>query len=142
LQRGSDRWQLTASTLDFTRRWIVHASVALSVCLGASGMRDVLHRTRTLDDHAVDVIAEGIQRAISERRARRPLFRIESGIRPIAVGALLRLYKGHQRFAVEADWVHVIGESFRTTGREDCIITISGTTAAPRVIATAMMNSR
>ena len=141
-QLGSDRWRLTASTLDPIRGWIVLATVVLSALIGASGMRNVLHRARTLDDHAVDVIAGDVQRAISELRARRPLFRIESGIRPIAVGALLQLHKGHQRFAVEADWVHLIGESFRATGREDGLITISGTTAAPRVIATAVTHSR
>jgi hypothetical protein len=142
LQLGSDRWRLSASTLDPIRRWIVLATVALSASIGASGMRDVLHRARTLDDHAVDVIAGDIQRAISGLRARRPLFRIESGIGPIAAGALLQLHKSHQRFAVEADWVHVIGESFRATGREDGLITISGTTAAPHVIATAVTRAQ
>ncbi|MEO8256122.1 MAG: hypothetical protein ABI868_02140 [Acidobacteriota bacterium] len=135
-QIASDRWQLAASTLAAIRWYAVLATLVLSVYLGASGMRDVLHRPRTLDDHAVDVITERIQRAMSELQSHRPLFRMESGIRPIAVGSLLRLHRGHLRFAVDAEWVHMIGESFRPNGGEDSVITISGTAAAPRVIAT------
>jgi len=142
LQIASDRWQRISSPLDPIRWCIVHATIAVSVYFGASGMRDVRHRTRTLDDHAVDVITENIHRAISGLHSRRPLFRIESGIAPIAVGALLQLYKDHQRFAVETGWVHVIGESFRANGREDSIITISGTTAAPHVMATTVLHSQ
>ena len=107
--------------------------IVVSVALGANGMRNDLNRQRTLDDHAVDVIVEDVRQRLSAVGAHRPLFRIESGISPVAFGALLQLYKGRQPFAVEASWVHVVGESFRENGGEDVVIAIAGSTAAPRV---------
>jgi hypothetical protein len=63
-----------------------------------------------------------------------PLFRIESGLGPVAAGAFVQLYKSHQPFAVESEWVHILGESFATNGREDSVLTITGTTIAPHVM--------
>jgi hypothetical protein len=107
--------------------------ILVSVTLGAAGMRNDLNRRRTLEDHAVDAIVEDVRGLLSERAVSRPLFRIDSGIAPTAFGALLQLYKMRQPFAVEDAWVHVLGESFRGTGREDVVIAVEGSLAAPRV---------
>jgi hypothetical protein len=115
------------------RTGVVVSMIAVSVTLGARGVRNDLERRRTLEDHAVDAIVEDVRRLLSEHAVRRPLIRLESGIAPTAFGALLQLYKMRQPFAVEDSRVHMLGESFRRNGREDVVVAIGGSLAAPRV---------
>lgn len=107
--------------------------VAVAVIVGAMGMNSIRHRGRTPDDHAVDVVTDDIQRALTDLRAHRPLFRIDGDIWPIAAGALLQMDKHRQPFAVDEPWVNVFGDQFRANGREDAVITIAGSSAAPTV---------
>jgi len=128
-------WQLAA-------RIAAGALVATAVVVGAAGMNGVRHRGRTPDDHAVDAVTEGIQRAFTESGAHRPLFRIEGDIWPIAAGALLQLDKVRQPFAVDEPWVNVFGDQFRAIGREDAVLTIAGSVGAPRVTAVRRVPAR
>jgi hypothetical protein len=63
---GSNR-RLTAAAISF-------AALLVALGTGVLGMHHAMNRRRTLEDHAVDVLAEKIRTAMSEAHATRPLF--------------------------------------------------------------------
>ena len=115
--------------------WACVAAFVVVAGVGLAGMRHVLQRARTTDDHNVDVVAEQIQRLVSGAHARRPRMHIESTVWPIAAGALLQVYKANVRFAVDDHWTTMFGDAFRANGREDLELTIAGSPLQPVVIA-------
>lgn len=112
------------------------AVVAAAAAVGAAGMQHVMTRSRTPDDHAVDVLVEAIEQRIAEERPRRILFHIEPPIWTIAAGALLQIDKARVRFAVDDRWTTMFGEAFTPNGREDLRLTISGSPRQPVLIRT------
>jgi hypothetical protein len=102
-----------------------------AICSGADC---VLNRSRTPDDHNVDVVTEDIRRYVSQARPSRPLFRIDHPVWTIAAGALLRVYKDGVRFAVADDWPTLFGEAFEANGREDAGLTITGSRRVPVLV--------
>ncbi len=119
---------------------LVHGTVLIVVVVvGVTDMSHVLHRSRTVDDHAVDVLTDQIQREIADTHVRRPLFRIEQAVWPIAAGALLQMAKTRQRFAVD-DRSMMFGSAFEANGREDAVLTITGSTLMP-ILRTDTMTS-
>jgi hypothetical protein len=121
------------------RRLAASTSVAacvVAVVVGLIGMRHVLQRSRTIEDHAVDVLTEAIERYMSDAHARRPLFHIEQQMWTIAAGALLLVDKKRMMFAVDDPWTTMFGEAFKANGREDGNLTITGSVRQP-VLMTA-----
>lgn len=114
----------------FTAATCVLAFLVVAMA-GAAGMRHMLGRSRTVDDHSVDVLTESIERYLSTANVRRPLFHIEPPIWPIAAGALLQIDKRHVRFAVGDRWTTMFGESFAPDGSEDAELTMTGSRLAP-----------
>jgi hypothetical protein len=108
-----------------------YAAFLVAVAAGAIGMRHVLNRSRTPEDHNVDVLTEDIGRYVSQAHPRRVLFRIEQPVWTLAAGALLRVYKDGVRFAVDDRWTTMFGEAFEANGREDASLTITGSPRAP-----------
>jgi hypothetical protein len=113
-----------------------YAMFFVAVAVGLIGVRHVLNRSRTPDDHNVDVLTEDIGRYISRARPGRLLFRIEHPVWTIAAGALLREYKEGVRFAVDDRWTTMFGEAFEANGREDASLTITGSPRAPVLLVT------
>ena len=109
------------------------AAVVVVAAVGLMGMRHALQRTRTTDDHSVDVVADEIERHMADAHARRPMIHIEAAVWPIAAGALLRIDKENVRFAVDDRWKTMFGEGFVASGREDLSLTIAGSPFQPRV---------
>jgi hypothetical protein len=103
-----------------------YAAFLVAVGAGLIGMRHVLNRSRTPDDHNVDVLTEDIRRYVSQAHPRRLLFRIEPPMWTIAAGALLRVHKDGVDFAVDDRWTTMFGEPFEANGREDASLTITG----------------
>lgn len=110
------------------------ASVIAATTIGFAGMRHVLERPRTIDDHSVDVLAASIEQHISNARVRRPLIHIDQQIWPIAAGALLIVHKNGVNFAVDERWTTMFGETFEANGREDAQLTITGSARQPRIV--------
>jgi hypothetical protein len=110
-----------------------YLSFFVAVAVGLIGVRHILTRSRTADDHNVDVLTEDIRRHVGQAHPRRILFRIEQPVWTIAAGALLRLYKDDLKFAVDERWTTMFGEAFEADGSEDAILTITGSTRAPVV---------
>ena len=108
----------------------------VAVAVGLVGVRHILNRSRTPDDHNVDVLAEEIGRYVAQARPGRLLFRIEQPVWTIAAGALLREYKEGVRFAVDDRWTTMFGEAFEANGREDASLTITGSPRAPVLLVT------
>jgi len=100
------------------------ASVIIAL-VGLNGMRHVLERQRTLDDHAVDVLIGQIEDYLRSGVGR-PLFEIDPPVWPIAAGALLQVDKAEQPFAVGERWAPMFGDRFSPTGREDGRAVIGG----------------
>ena len=122
-----------------SQRWTSAATaVALVtiVLVGANGMRHVLERRRTTDDHSVDVLTDRIEQYIRSQKLERPLFQIDPPIWPIAVGALLQIDKLGMSYAVGERWQPMFGDRFAPTGREDGAATITGTALQPVLITT------
>jgi hypothetical protein len=105
----------------------------LVALVGADGMRHVLDRRRTLDDHAVDVVFEQIEAYRAVSGVRKPRFEIEPPIWPIAAGALLQIDKMGMPFAVGERWAPMFGERFAATGREDGTAVIGGSAVSPSI---------
>jgi hypothetical protein len=108
------------------------AWLAAALC-GAIGMRHVLERRRTLDDHAVDVLTEQIDTYLAGSDVRRPRFEIEPPVWPIAAGALLQVDKAGTPFAVGGRWATMFGERFTPTGREGGAALIAGSAVSTSV---------
>jgi hypothetical protein len=116
-----------AASTTATLAWL---AVALT---GAIGMRHALERRRTLDDHAVDVLTEQIEKYLATSGARRPRFDIEPPVWPIAAGALLEIDKAGTPFAVGERWATMFGERFTATGQEDGVAQIGGSAVSTSV---------
>jgi len=129
---GGHAMRLTPRLVFAPKTRLVTAAVAwlMVAAVGADGMRAVLHRRRTLDDHAVDVLTDQIRSYLESARVRKPLFEIDSPVWPIAAGALLQIDKAGTRFAVGDRWVPMFGEPFTPTGDEDGRAVIGGSAAA------------
>src|SRR5260221_3958813 len=112
------------------------ASFFVAVAVGLVGMRHVLNRSRSSDDHNVDVLTEDIRRYLAQARPRRLLFRIEPPVWTIAAGALLRLSKESVTFAVDDRWTTMFGEAFEADRREDASLMIAGTPRMPLLLET------
>ena len=125
---GSNR-RLTAAAVSF-------AALLVALGTGVLGMHHAMNRRRTLEDHAVDVLAEKIRTAMSETHATRPLFHIEPPIWTIAAGALLQIRKNGAAFAVDPRWNVMFGEAFEPDGREDARLTLAGSIRLPIVTKT------
>jgi hypothetical protein len=110
--------------------WSSAVAVTVVAIAGLHGVWQTLHRARTIDDHAVDVIAEQL-RAVP---AQRPLIHIEPQVWPIAAGALLEQRKANAAFAIDTQWVPMFGDVFTSDGHEDADVTIGGTLLQPFVI--------
>jgi heme/copper-type cytochrome/quinol oxidase subunit 2 len=109
--------------------------VLVAAGLGLQGMRvHVLHRGRTVDDHSVDALADGLAQYVERRHASRPLVRIEPQVWSVAAGALLRADKAGIGFAVEPRWVSMFGDRFAPTGREDVEVTVGGSMLQPVLV--------
>jgi hypothetical protein len=113
---------------------VAAALVVSAAAVGLSGMRHVLERPRTTDDHSVDVLAAAIERYITDSRVRRPLIHIEQQIWPIAAGALLTVHKKGVGFAVDDQWTTMFGAAFAANGREDAQMTLTGSARQPRIV--------
>jgi hypothetical protein len=107
-------------------------AVVIVAIAGLNGMRHVLERQRTLDDHAVDVLTEQIGDYLKSG-VRRPLFEIDPPVWPIAAGALLQIDKAEKPFAVGERWAPMFGARFSPTGREDGKALISGSAVSTTV---------
>ncbi|HEX7137949.1 MAG TPA: hypothetical protein VF219_08895, partial [Vicinamibacterales bacterium] len=101
--------------------------------VGAEGMRHVLERRRTLDDHAVDVLFEQIETYRATSGVRKPRFEIEPPVWPVAAGALLQIDKTGMPFAVGERWAPMFGERFAATGREDGAAMIGGSAVSTSI---------
>ncbi len=112
------------------------AALLVALGTGVLGMHHAMNRRRTLEDHAVDVLAEKIRTAMSEAHATRPLFHIEPPIWTIAAGALLQIRKDGAAFAVDPQWTVMFGEAFEPDGREDARLTLAGSIRLPIVTKT------
>jgi len=113
---------------------VASAAVVFAAAIGFAGMRHVLARPRTVDDHSVDVVAAAIER-YAAAGMRRPLVHIEPQIWPIAAGALLLADKNGLAFAVDDQWSTMFGEPFERNGREDGEVTIGGSPRQPTISA-------
>jgi hypothetical protein len=110
------------------------ASFIAVIGRGGVGIRHALERSRTIEDHSVDVLTDAIHRALRDGGVRRPLFHIEHPIWPVAAGALLQLHKARIPFAVDDRWVSMFGEAFEANGQEDAKLTITGSIRMPRLL--------
>jgi hypothetical protein len=107
---------------------------AVAAVVGLQGMRGVLNRARTVDDHAVDVLTEQIERYVQTGHLERPLFHIEHAVWPIAAGALLQIDKARMSFAVDDRWTPMFGEWLSARGNEDGEATITGSSLRPLLL--------
>jgi hypothetical protein len=107
---------------------------AVAAAVGLQGMRGVLNRARTVDDHSVDILTEQIERYVQTVHLGRPLFHIEHAVWPIAAGALLQIDKARMPFAVDDRWTPMFGERFSATGNEDGEATITGSSLQPLLV--------
>jgi len=108
--------------------------VVFTAAAGLAGMRQVLARPRTIEDHSVDALAQAIEQYAGDSRVQRPLIHIDQQIWPIAAGALLIVRKHGLAFAVDDRWTTMFGEAFERNGGEDGEVTITGSPRLPRLV--------
>lgn len=124
-----DRWQSWRIALG-----VCGLGWTIAAVVGLQGIRGVLNRARTVDDHSVDILTEQIERYVQTAHVERPLFHIEHAVWPIAAGALLQVDKAGMPFAVDDRWTPMFGEWFSARGNEDGEATITGSSLQPLLL--------